>query len=258
MVIAFFVILYIAFIIWAIVASRSNSSSKNVERKKDGVYFSVSVTPTRTVYDEQKRLYREEVISDTSNGRMIDGHPLRTQEDWSRWSVYEHKATAIYSSIRKYEKELAGPFCSNPEEIEKLVRVNYSDYERLCSNYGMWNNFIDDRAVYIPTNDQRIRSERFLESISALVPSAIKKRDQSLLAEKIVLDHLQTCYGKVDFRVDVVRLLSDKLDCNSSDAGKMLRLLYKRNVLRETKNKAGRIIVKKARSSSKTENQEVV
>ena len=221
------------------------SATKNDSSTDDSI--SVSMVPVRKVYDEQQRLYRTEVISDTSNGRMIDGHPLRTREDWERWSKYDHQAMDCADVIRKCEKELKSSYCADPEKALQLVKANYSQFEHLCTQYGMWNYLINDHAHYIPTAEQRQRSKEFIDGIASLVPMAIEKRDLADKAAQIALSYLETLKGKVAYRTDVVRQLSSEMELTPSDAGKLLRILNNQNILRESKNEQGRIIVRKAR-----------
>ena len=232
-------ILFIIFLILAIVIALAF-----LIEKSSHVKFSVTMNPIKTVYNEQMHRYEEKPF-DTSNGRVIDGHPLRTQEDWARWSVYEKKARDVSNRIMDCEKALRSPFCENPQEVADQAQSLYKEFESLCSTYGMWNWLINDYEVYIPTARQRCDSFDFLRSITSLVPDAIEKRDLSFRAEQVVNEYLQSCPRHTGYRADIVRLLSSEMDCTPSDSAKMLRVLYKRNLFIESKKQQGRIVVRK-------------
>lgn len=234
-----------------IVAIAKNNKTKNSHSDANETIY-VSMERVREVYDEQQHVYRTEVVTDTSNGRRIDGHPLRTREDWDRWSKYDHQAMDCADFIRKCEKELKSSYCADPERTLQLVKDNYSRYESLCTQYGMWNNLIHDHANYIPTADQRQRSAAFIEDIAALVPTAIEKRDKIDEAAAIAIRYLDTFKGKIAYRSDMTRYLSSELEITPSEAGKILRVLYNQNILRESKNEQGRIIVRKVRKKKET------
>ncbi len=231
-------------IIWAVIRA------KRMKVQDGKPTFSVSMTPVRTVYDEQQRVYRQEVISDTSNGRMIDGHPLRTREDWDRWSKYDHEARDCADIIRKCERELESKYCQDPEASLRRAKDAYARYERLCTTYGMWNNLIQDHAYYVPTAEQKQRSKQFLDRLTALVPAAIEQKQLVDKSREIALAYLESLPGKTAYRTDMTRQLSSEMEITPSEAGKLLRILYNLDVLREAKNDQGRIIVRKARKKT--------
>ena len=149
--------------------------------------------------------------------------------------------------VRRCEKELQSRYCADPEGMLNRAKEAYSRYERLCTQYGMWNHLIDDHAHYIPTADQRRRSEELLGRIASLVPEAQERRKLVEAARDTAVAYLDTCPGKTAYKTDMTRELSDKLEVNPAEAGKLIRTLYNIDVLRESKNEAGRIIVRKAR-----------
>lgn len=245
----------IALVILIFRAARKRETKPD-ESVSDG-QFTVSMVRVRKVYDEQQRLYRTEVVSDTSNGRMIDGHPLRTREDWDRWSKYDHQAMDCANVIRKCEKELKSSYCADPEKALQLAKDNYAQFERLCTQYGMWNYLIDDHAHYIPTAEQKQKSKVFIEGIAALVPTAIEKRRIVDEAAQVALSFLDSIKGKTGYRSDLTRHLSSQMEITPSEAEKLLRVLCNQNILRKSKNEQDRIVVRKARKRKDDENAPV-
>lgn len=65
------------------------------------------------------------MIDDTSNGRKIDGHPLRTQDDWARWSEYDHQALDCQKVIMDCQKALHLTYCKNPDAMLAKVKETY-------------------------------------------------------------------------------------------------------------------------------------
>ncbi len=230
-------------IIIGIIIKNRQSKSQN----SSNASFSVSISPVRTVYDEQQRVYRQEVISDTSNGRLIDGHPLRTREDWDRWSKYDHEARDCADTFRKCERELESKYCQDPAATLQRAKSAYARYENLCTTYGMWNNLIQDHAHYIPTSEQKQRSKELIDRISALVPAAQAQKELIDKSKDVALSYLETLPEKTAYKTDMTRHLSSEMEITPSEAGKILRILYNLDILRESKNDQGRIIVRKAR-----------
>ncbi len=216
-------------------------------RRREQGNITVTIQPVRTVYDEQQRLYRQEVISDTSNGRLIDGHPLRTREDWERWSKYDHEARDCADTFQKCRKELESKYCADPQKTLQQAQDAYSRYESLCTTYGMWNYLIQDHAHYIPTPEQKQRSQSLLNEVVALLPQAEKQKAYVESGIDIAQRLLEAQPGKIAFKADLARHLSSEMEITPSEAGKLLRILYNLDVLRESKNENGRIVVRMAK-----------
>ena len=248
-------VLILAIYILRLKKERERDMQNLAQNQGDNPYVqsNISFQAVRTVYDEQQRLYRQEVITDRSNGRRIDGHPLRTREDWERWSVYDHQARDASEIVNKCIKELSSSFCSDPLETFRLAERNYRIYEDLCSRYGMWNGLIKDHAVYVPTYEQRQRSEQFINEIRSLIKDAEQRKAFSIEAEGIALQYIQSKPHKTAYRTDVTRKIGSAMEITPSEATKAIRVLCNRGVLRESKNEAGRLILRKARSRANAE-----
>ena len=225
--------------------------SKHRSRKMQDphISFTVSVGPVKTVYDDQTGQNKEIMIADTSNGRKIDGHPLRTPDDWARWSEYDDQARECQKVINNCQKALQSTYCKDPDAMLAKVKETYAEYERLCLTYGMWNLIIGDRETYIPTEDQRKKSQCFLENVENMVPPAKEQKTRVDQAKKIAYAFVDQ-YQEKAYRTDLARKLSSEMEINSAEANKVIRILCNINALREEKNEKGRIYVRRARKKS--------
>ena len=225
---------------------RSLRQRRRIEQEQPYISSFVSMKPMRTVYDEQQRTYRTEVISDTSNGRKIDGHSLRTREDWERWSIYDHKARDYANEFNQCQKELQSSYCNDPDEVMRKARIAYARFESLCTTYGIWNFLIHDHAIYIPTAEQKRKSQVLLQSVEDMVIPAKEQKAKVDQAKDIAFDFIDL-YQEKAYRTDLVRKISSEMEVIPADASKLIKTLCNIDMLREEKNDKGRIYVRRAK-----------
>ena len=96
-------------------------------------------------------------------------------------------------------------------------------------------------------NEAVIRPMVNEQNVACFIVYASKKGTANLRVK------VQKSKNKTVYRADAVRKISSDMEITPSEASKAIRLLCNRDVIRESKNDAGRIILRKARK--RTEKQ---
>lgn len=235
----FILVLFVVFIIFALFIACINMDENHTN--SSGIQSSVRITSDHVSVVQE------------SDGRMIDGHFLRTEDDWKRWWVLYGYAGAIEQTMHEIERNFSNLDAKPIDELFEDWKRRYQEYRSICIRIGMWNREIEDREPFVPTQRQISAESALFRRMEAKKSKAQTIRDEAENqrrekenAANQILTYLSTCPDRCALRTEVIRLLAGNQKPTNVEQS-LYRELIKDKILTEKKNENGRYVVKKAR-----------
>lgn len=190
--------------------------------------------------------------SESSEGRCLDGRPLRTKDDWEQWWVWKGFADGLSAHLDELERKMLDDENTDSAATLEEWHRQYEKIRRIYIRHGMWNTHINSQAPFEPTAAQ-LRKEQALFA-------AMEKKQQAAVEKQQAAAEMRTIYEKysesffayinqqpnhVALRASMIRAIAEEYETDSKFVWKMYRKMRNDNRIKEEQNEAGRWEVRK-------------
>lgn len=142
--------------------------------------------------------------------------------------------------------------CENGEELYREFREKYNAYRSFCLDKCMWNNFLQDRQIFVGTDRQLYLEGKFLDDVRARYQAvAPKQREYKLRQEKtrqcgaLLLERLrQEKKGVAVLRAQLIRELAGEDQELRNAYGRACNALVREGKVTQGKDEKDRVVIK--------------
>lgn len=172
------------------------------------------------------------------DGRRIDGHPVRTRQEWNRWWACKHNADHMYARLTVLEREMVGE--SIPEadaafaEWQDLLPL----YNQYCKRFGIWNSIVSDSVPYTVSAAQVSAVNAYMARVRRKYEEAAARRqvvkDFDDRVTPMIFDYLSSQPRHIAFRHEMIKAIRSADDTIlREDLEKLIRRMVRDRVLLE-------------------------
>lgn len=176
------------------------------------------------------------------DGRRINGHPLRTNEDWDRWWVKKGFSDGIFRHLAELERDIVSISSDHASASLTEWHHYYEKYRNVCLECGIWNLLIGDRQPFIASADQLSSEESIIHNLSLRYNAAEEAREaqrQEELSEQVYRDAILDFIKKQPGHIAKRYYLLQDVSFQNEIPIEQLRVIYKKML------KSGDLVEKK-------------
>ena len=186
--------------------------------------------------------------------RFIDGHPIKTPEDWDKWCV-----------VKNHSRDIEAHLVTLKHEMEKKHKANnirslytewldyYEKYRSWCAQYLLWNCILEEKEPFVPTSLQVAKEKHMLDKMEKFCK---KCEDDQLdyhadIAEKIKHgEHITAALLKFPYHRGYRHIVINELSKGDKQLKeqymKAYRYLRSQGIIIEKKDETGHFLFRKA------------
>lgn len=186
--------------------------------------------------------------------RCIDGHPIKTPDDWDKWCVVKNHSLAIEGHLNSIKSEMEKKRKThNIRELYSEWLEYYEKYRTWCIRYSLWNCILEEKEPFVPTSRQIDKEKRMLADMEAFCVKCEEDQldyhadiaEKEMYGEKILAYLLKLPYHR-GYRHVAIKELSTGDPELKKIVWSAYRYLLSKGTIIEKKDEAGHYLFRKA------------